>query len=107
MDRSPYPPNWEALSWWIRVERAGERCEGSPAYPDCRAEKRSPVKTGRTSSPRNGERRRGKAVTTAHLDHDPANDDPDNLRAWRQLTPSCTPSTPQRRGERTGYRRAS
>jgi DNA-binding XRE family transcriptional regulator len=36
-----YPANWKHLSLAIR-ERAGWRCEGSPAYPDCRAENRLP-----------------------------------------------------------------
>lgn len=42
VDRRRYPPNWEEISYRIRFVRAGGRCEGSPAYPDCRAEHGKP-----------------------------------------------------------------
>lgn len=32
-----YPKNWKEIVKQIN-ERAGNRCEGSPDYPDCRAE---------------------------------------------------------------------
>jgi len=35
-NRSRYPSNWKAIRAEILL-RAGNRCEGSPAYPDCRA----------------------------------------------------------------------
>ena len=74
MDRSKYPDDWEAISKRIRFERAQGRCEGSPAYPDCRAEhgKAHPV-TGSLV-----------VLTTAHLDHDTTNNADDNLRAMCQ-----------------------
>ncbi len=31
-----YPKNWPVLRTAV-LERAGNRCEGSPAYPECRA----------------------------------------------------------------------
>lgn len=68
-----YPKNWKALAAQIR-ERAGNRCEGSPAYPDCRAENGQP-------HPVTGSR---VVLTCAHLDHDPRNSDPANLRSWCQ-----------------------
>lgn len=68
-----YPKNWEDLAYQ-RKEEAGWRCQGSPAYPKCRA--------------RNGNHHpvTGSIVvlTVAHLDHDPTNNDPSNLRVWCQ-----------------------
>jgi len=74
MDRSKYPDDWEEISHYIRFIRAGGRCEGSLLYPDCRAEhgKPHPV-TGSIV-----------VLTVAHLDHDPSNNDPTNLRAMCQ-----------------------
>jgi len=73
-DRSNYPPYWEAISQYIRFQRAGGRCEGSPRYPDCRAEHGQPHPvTGSTV-----------VLTVAHLDHDTKNNDHDNLRAMCQ-----------------------
>lgn len=72
-DKSRYPVNWENLSWAVRM-RAGWRCEGSPAYPDCRA-------THGESHPVTGSK---VILTVAHLDHDPGNNEPDNLRALCQ-----------------------
>jgi len=73
-DRSKYPDDWEEISKRIRFERAGGRCEGSPAYPDCRAEhgKAHPI-TGSMV-----------VLTTAHLDHDITNGAGENLRAMCQ-----------------------
>lgn len=68
-----YPPDWKEISLAIR-ERAGWVCEGSPAYPDCRAENGKP-------HPVTGSK---VVLTVAHLDHNPPNCDPDNLRAWCQ-----------------------
>ena len=74
MDRSKYPANWEQISEQIRFERAGGRCEGSPRYPDCRAIHGQPHPvTGSIV-----------VLTVAHLDHDPTNNDPANLRALCQ-----------------------
>ena len=68
-----YPDDWRAIRTRI-LERAGDRCEGSPAYPDCRALNGQP-------HPVTGAR---VVLTIAHLDHDPRNSTPDNLRAWCQ-----------------------
>lgn len=73
MDRSKYPDNWEEISLSARQD-AGWRCQGSPAYPDCRAEQGKP-------HPVTGSK---VVLTVAHLDHNPQNNDPDNLRVWCQ-----------------------
>lgn len=68
-----YPPEWPDIVEGIR-RRSGNRCEGSPAYPNCRARNRRPhPETGSIV-----------VLTTAHLDHQPENNDPDNLRHWCQ-----------------------
>ncbi len=69
-----YPANWLTDVRPAILARAGNRCEGSPAYPDCRAENHQP-------HPVTGSR---VVLTTAHLDHNPSNCDPANLRAWCQ-----------------------
>jgi len=75
MSRSLYPPNWDEISLYIRTERAGDRCEGSPGiYPDCRAENRKPHPVTRSVV----------MLTVSHLDHQPWNNDPANLRAMCQ-----------------------
>lgn len=74
MDYSNYPGDWLAISKRIR-ERADWRCEGSSAYPDCRAKNGMP-------NPRTGSK---VVLTVAHLDHDTTNSDETNLRAWCQL----------------------
>jgi hypothetical protein len=68
-----YPRNWREIVEEIR-ERSGNRCEGSPAFPDCRAPngKPHPV-TGSIV-----------VLTTGHLDHTPENVDRENLRHWCQ-----------------------
>lgn len=72
-NRGRYPINWKRVRLVI-LARAGNRCEGSPDYPDCRAENGSP-------HPATGSR---VVLTIAHLDHVPENVDPANLRAWCQ-----------------------
>jgi hypothetical protein len=37
IDYNDYPPNWKTEIRPAVLARAGNRCEGSPAYPDCRA----------------------------------------------------------------------
>jgi 5-methylcytosine-specific restriction endonuclease McrA len=72
-NRARYPNDWKAISREAR-ERAGNRCEGSPAFPDCRAENGKPhPATGSIV-----------VLTVAHLDHMPENCAPENLRAWCQ-----------------------
>ena len=56
------------------LARARHRCEGSPAFPACRAANHQP-------HPETGSR---VVLTIAHLDHDPTHNEPDNLRAWCQ-----------------------
>lgn len=72
-NRNRYPANWPDIRERT-LERAGHRCEGSPAYPECRAA------NGRTH-PATGSR---VVLTIAHLDHRPENCHPANLRAWCQ-----------------------
>jgi hypothetical protein len=72
-DLRKYPKNWREIRARI-LERAGNRCEGSPAFPDCRAENGLPHPVTWSKV----------VLTTAHLDHDPKNNDPGNLRAWCQ-----------------------
>lgn len=76
-NRARYPKDWPAISLEVR-RRAGGRCEGSPAYPDCRAEngEEHPV-TGSIV-----------VLTVAHLNHVPEDcgepGDRLNLKAWCQ-----------------------
>lgn len=76
-ERARYPTDWPAISLEVR-ERAGWRCEGSPAYPDCRAENAKP-------HPVTGSK---VVLTTAHLNHQPEDcgepGDRPNLKAWCQ-----------------------
>jgi len=68
-----YPKDWRTIRKGI-LARAFDRCEGSPAYPDCRAHNYllHPVTGSRV------------VLTIAHL-HDPIEDcRPENLRAWCQ-----------------------
>jgi hypothetical protein len=72
-NKARYPRNWREIVEEIR-ERSGNRCEGSPAFPDCRAPngKPHPV-TGSIV-----------VLTTGHLDHTPEHNDLSNLRHWCQ-----------------------
>lgn len=72
-NRARYPDDWPAISLKVR-ERAGWRCEGSPAFPDCRA-------LNGTRHPTTGSK---VVLTVAHLDHTPENVADENLRAWCQ-----------------------
>ena len=68
-----YPPEWREISRKTR-DAAGNCCQGSPAFPWCRAAngKPHPV-TGSVV-----------VLTVGHLDHDPTNCAADNLKAWCQ-----------------------
>lgn len=95
MRRSLYPPDWLKISHHIRFVRAGGKCEGSPAYPDCRAEhgKPHPVTGGVV------------VLTTAHYpDSDPGNVEDSNLFAWCQRCHN-TMDAPMRRGHVAETRR--
>lgn len=74
VDRNRYPANWDEISRDIRIRRARGRCEGSPAFPNCRA-------VHGEIHPETGAR---VVLTVAHLDHNPDNCAPGNLRAWCQ-----------------------
>lgn len=71
-DPSRYPPDWPAISLRIRA-LAGFRCEGSPAYPDCRAEYGQP-------HPVTGSK---VVLSVGHWpDADTMNCEDDNLNCW-------------------------
>lgn len=73
-NRARYPVNWKSEIRPRILARAGNCCEGSPEYPDCRAANYQPhPDTGSTV-----------VLTIAHLDHTPEHCDDDNLRAWCQ-----------------------
>jgi len=58
-----YPENWKTEIVPAIRQRGGNRCEGSPAYPDCRAENGQPhPETGSVV-----------VLTTAHFDRDKTN----------------------------------
>lgn len=88
-------PEWQAIRAEIR-ERSLDRCEGSPAFPECLVPNGSvhPV-TGSIV-----------VLTVAHLDHDPGNNDPANLRHWCQLCHN-TYDAPKRRANAARTFRAS
>ena len=68
-----YPADWLAIRQAV-LDRAGNCCEGSPAYPTCRAAngRPHPVTCSKV------------VLTVAHLDHDTTNNRSENLRAWCQ-----------------------
>lgn len=72
-NRARYPKDWKVTVEKVRV-RSGDCCEGSPAFPDCRAPNGAP-------HPVTGSR---VVLTTGHLDHVPENCDLGNLRHWCQ-----------------------
>lgn len=90
-----YPANWKDIRTAI-LERAGNACEGSPAYPDCRAPngwwrlKEDGALTGDEDLADewifNAEAGLVTRIvlTIAHLDHVPEHCEPENLRAWCQ-----------------------
>ncbi len=72
-NKNKYPKNWKEIRKEI-LKRADNKCEGSPKYPDCRAEnyKSHPVTKSRV------------ILTIAHLDHNPENCNKNNLKAMCQ-----------------------
>jgi len=74
-----YPENWKEISEYIRFERAGNKCEvcGLPNYAYvnkhtrelCLEDEENAIKI---------------VLTVAHLDHNPTNNDPNNLKAMCQ-----------------------
>lgn len=99
-NRSRYPPNWKQIRELI-LTRAGNRCEGSPKYPDCRAENGQP-------HPVTGSR---VVLTIAHLI--PLIEDcrEENLKAWCQRChntydlPMRLENSRQTREKKTGQQR--
>ncbi len=73
VDYRKYPTDWKAIRARI-LERAGNRCEGSPAFPYCRAENGKPHPITRSTV----------ILTIAHMDHDLTNNSDTNLRALCQ-----------------------
>lgn len=99
-NRRRYPPDWKAIVARVR-ERSGDRCEGSPAYPDCRVPNGAVgyrhaqrwVQLGESvddaglaidAAVEDGYRVVKIVLTTGHLDHTPENCDLANLRHWCQ-----------------------
>lgn len=68
-----YPADWPAIALAVKVA-AGWRCEGSPAYPDCRAAHGEPHPVTGSDV----------VLTVGHLDHTPENCARENLAAWCQ-----------------------
>lgn len=76
-NRNKYPPSWPLISWAIRYLRAAGRCE----WIDDQGERCARI----DGQPIPGNPRGSKTVlTVAHLDHNPENCQPVNLRAWCQ-----------------------
>lgn len=73
-ERARYPKDWKQIRARI-LARAGDRCEGSPKYPDCRAPNGSEIR---------GLDRRLVVLTIGHLNHTPEDNRPENLKAWCQ-----------------------
>lgn len=93
-NRARYPKNWKQIVEQIR-ERSGDRCEGSPDFPDCRRpngwllNKRTDEVTndGQLAEAwglADGDPVVRIVLTTAHLDHVPENCQPENLKHWCQ-----------------------
>lgn len=72
-NKARYPKDWKAISLAVR-EAAGDRCEGSPDFPDCRALNGAP-------HPVTGSK---VVLTVAHLDHTPEHCERANLKAMCQ-----------------------
>ena len=77
--RYPSRKEWREIVREVNV-RAGNCCEGSPAYPDCRAANGEP-------HPVTGSR---VVLTTAHMDHCPENNgEPGNRPNLRAMCQRC------------------
>lgn len=79
-NRARYPSNWHELSRWIRLGRAGGRCE-------CEGECGRGTHTGRCPNVHGGSAYGTGSIvvlTTAHLNHTPEDCRPENLKAMCQ-----------------------
>jgi hypothetical protein len=89
-----YPDDWPAIRQRI-LDRAGNKCEGSPQYPDCRAP--NGWFRDRDTNQLSSDRMRAEdwagvrwndvtriVLTIGHRDHNPQHNNDDNLRAWCQ-----------------------
>lgn len=72
-NKARYPKEWPQIRERIKT-RSGNKCEGSPDFPDCHAENGKP-------HPDTGSK---VVLTVAHLDHIPEHSSDDNLRHWCQ-----------------------
>ena len=72
-NKALYPENWKAIRRQI-LARAGDKCEGIEAFPNCQAVNHQP-------HPETGSK---VVLTIAHLDQNPQNNDFNNLRALCQ-----------------------
>ena len=99
-NRARYPKDSKQIVAQVR-ERSGDRCEGSPAFPDCRVANGavgyredgrwvqlgdSPESAGldADAAHADGFKVTRIVLTTGHLDHVPENCDLANLRHWCQ-----------------------
>jgi len=74
IDYSKYPDNWKTKIRPDILKRADNKCEGSPGYPDCRADNYKP-------HPDTGSK---VILTIAHMDHEKRSNDYSNLKALCQ-----------------------
>ncbi|MCK5633257.1 hypothetical protein KAH94_05875 [bacterium] len=99
VNKKLYSDSWPEIRLAVG-ERSGNRCEGSPEYPDCR------VKNGDLHSVTGSK----VVLTVAHLDHDPTNNDDfeetmeilslkkSNFRHWCQRCHNTYDAPMRRRG---------
>lgn len=81
-----YPADWKHIVEQVR-NRSGNCCEGSPAFPQCRAVNHLPHPiTGSVV-----------VLTVAHLDHQPENCSLENLKHWCQRCHNVYDSVHRRR----------
>ena len=89
-----YPRDWKQIVERVR-EHSGDRCEGSPAFPDCRrpngwllnkttGELTQDGWVAETWAFADGDRVTRVILTAAHLDHTPEHNAMENLRHWCQ-----------------------
>lgn len=74
VDYKKYPENWFTEIRPEIIARANNSCEGSPAFPECRAK-------NYMMHPETGSK---VVITIAHMDHDIQNNKSNNLRALCQ-----------------------